>query len=621
MKDRASFYRGWVGFLIVLLVFTFLLVGFSREFLDVRIDLTEEQLHTVSPETRHILEKLEDTVTISYWVSEKLPPGFQNLRRDTVDYLEEFQRLGNGKVIVKVRDPESWIGEEVKRREEAKQAGEKEPEPPRDPFNPFGAADLTDKEKVEDEFSQQIGIPKLQGRNVQDDKLEIATFYSGMRLEHLTKEAEVMQVHQSLDGLEYELVSRIAKLTATNKPTVAFFLGKPSDVQAVPPDPRMRGMNMPEQKIHPYKPVLDHYKDYFDVVEVTLKEGSLIPAEARALIVAEPDALEERQIYEIDRYIAGGGSAIFLVAHQSGDLDNGSVIPLSISLEKLFESWGVTVRRELVGSRLCGQVVVEQPTPLGNMKMPRSFPLVPAAAGRGLNDSSPLTQGVAALTFPFASPLSHDPNKVKAQGLEITVLATTSEESWLSAFSPQLTRRMIDEPPKSQLGAYELAYLLQGNFKSLYKTGDLIPAWQKAAEPEDGDGAPEKPSDDVPPAEPTPVPELVSKPGRVVLLGSVDMGKVEYLNLNKPNVSFLQNAIESVASEYNLISIRGKTQENRALRKSDKWERNLVSYGNIIGLPLLIIAFGLARFFVRSTVSRSYEENFLRNQSSKGGAA
>ena len=60
--------------------------------------------------------------------------------------------------------------------------------------------------------------------------------------------------------------------------------------------------------------------------------------------------------------------------------------------------------------------------------------------------------------------------------------------------------------------------------------------------------------------------------------------------------------------------IRAKVQRDRSFGKSEETERNLVKWGNAIGVPLVVVLFGILRWLVRRTVSRGYESRYLAEQ-------
>jgi len=619
--QKQQFLARWGLFLalwIVLLGVAVLLAERSR----IRFDLTDGEIYTISPYSERILSGLADQVTITYYVSSKIPNAFSTLRRDTIGMLEEYGDLSGGRVEVRIVDPNRLVEEhiEAKREEERERKAEAAA---KEGTEPAAAAEedsglLAEEEELRwaEEKKQELaqkGIPELQGRSYGVEAYSVERFYSSIEIRYLDRPAEVITQHTAIESLEYELASRIVKLTSSSKPKVAFFLGKPDERIDAPPDPRLP-FDMPPRRTHPYAPFLEQVLGpTFEVVEVELTESSPIPEDAKLLIVAIPNALSERQAYEIDRSIARGRPAIILASSTTGDLENpqNGLQPLATGLETLLGKWGIAFGRDLVSSRACASVAIVREGPLGlAMQTMVPFPLCPVAAPRGLNQESPLTQGLPGLVFPFASELRVDETALAASGLELTRLATSSE-SWLSMWRPDLDRGMLEPPVGGAKGEYLLAALLEGSFPTAFPAGTPLPPWAPVA--------PETPpaNGETPPAEPPPaaelVPELSASPGRVIVIASADLAKYSALQMyqrSTGNIPFLLGAVETMALGQDLVKIRAKTQADRPLRKTARGERNLAIYGNLAGVPLLILLLGLARFAARRSRARAYEARF-----------
>lgn len=619
--SRNTFLGRWLTFLGLLLVLLVVANALLDRF-DRRLDLTDAQLHTISPESGKILSSLTDKVTITYFVSERLPAGFQNLRRDTVDFLEEYARTSDGQVEVRITDPYRLVDEyvEEKKREKAAEGEDDESGESAATSSLLGSTPEDEREAIAwaDEKKrelQQRGIPELRGRSVEQDRFEIANFYSSIEIRYLDRPAEILPVHQRLDGLEYELANRIVKLTVREKPRVAFFHGRPEDFVEIPPDPN-NPMQRTPRRVHPYQPLLEQVlAEQFEIVEITLTEGSTVPDDVKLFIVAQPNNLSARQVYEIDRAIARGLPTIILASSTSGSLDDpeSGFDSLDPMLAPVFARWGVALGRDLVSSIDCANVDIIQQGPMGiQMRTPASFPLCPVASGRGIDQESPLTQGLSAVVVPFASVVRPNAERLAENGIEWTPLLSTSERSWLTAWEPMLTESMIRPPGvPSERGVRVLAAYLEGTFPSAFEEGSPLPAWSGATDDAGTDGE-ESDGSEAGDEESTGevVPALAGAPGQVVLIGSADIAKFRSLQQYQTSVPFLLNVVETFALGQDLVNIRAKVQVARPLRRSDAWERNLATYGNLAGIPLLVLIVGLARFTLRRAAARKYEARF-----------
>src|SRR5206468_11002331 len=89
-------------FLIQSITFLGILVGiliaayFLRNPLSAaKLDLTEDKIFTISPETKDILKGLTDDITVRYWCSDQIPSSFENLKRDTLDMFRELESISS----------------------------------------------------------------------------------------------------------------------------------------------------------------------------------------------------------------------------------------------------------------------------------------------------------------------------------------------------------------------------------------------------------------------------------------------------------------------------------------------------------------------------------------------
>src|SRR6056297_3519631 len=82
-----------------------LLINAQRYF--TRIDLTEEKIHTISDVSKNLFSEIEEQVTITYYVSDKLRNVTQ-IPQQIEDLLYEYATYGRGKIQVSVIDPDQY---------------------------------------------------------------------------------------------------------------------------------------------------------------------------------------------------------------------------------------------------------------------------------------------------------------------------------------------------------------------------------------------------------------------------------------------------------------------------------------------------------------------------------
>ena len=160
------------------IVFTIILVinliAFNRP---LRIDLTDNQIFTLSKSTQSVIDKINDNLVISIYFSDDLPSILSNNSRFIQDILEEYQAHSNGKIRFEFRDP--------------------------------------DNDEVAKKDAQALGIQPVQINVWENDRRETRLIYLALALSYQGR-TEAIPVVQNTTGLEYDLTKKIKKLIDTN---------------------------------------------------------------------------------------------------------------------------------------------------------------------------------------------------------------------------------------------------------------------------------------------------------------------------------------------------------------------------------------------------------------------
>ena len=94
---------------VIALVVILIAVNFLLGTLNARVDLTQGSVYTLSQGTKAIVSKLEAPVKIRLYYSQGssvVPVGLKTFAKRVEDLLSEFERAGNGKVIIEKLNPE-----------------------------------------------------------------------------------------------------------------------------------------------------------------------------------------------------------------------------------------------------------------------------------------------------------------------------------------------------------------------------------------------------------------------------------------------------------------------------------------------------------------------------------
>ena len=524
---------------LILVVFAILAaISFlsSRRF--VRADLTDDKRYTISSSTKNVLKRLDDVVTINAYFSRE-PAQIAQIRRDVRDVLDEYRAFSN-KLQIDVIDPSDDEGE---------------------------------KNKL-----QFMGIPELQVNVFEKDKMQVANVYMGLAVIYEDKK-EILPVVRNTFTLEYDLTSAILKVTRTEEKTVGFLSGHNElDID----DPQRFGEMRRE------------LGKQYNVKKVPIDGGKEIDGDVATLVVAGPkQSLTEREKYEIDQFIMGGGRAIFLV--DSIHIPEGSLQanPLTTGLNDLLEHYGVRLGNDLVQDISQGQLSYTQ----GYFRVTSDYPYFvrilkqfrfrSGEISKGLSDESIVTSQLESLTLNWASSLELLSNE--EDGIETIALAKTTGESWTVQSPYDIAPNAQLRPPSSARKSHTVAASLSGVFKSFYADKDIPPALDEAQTET--------------PASEDRTTKTESDPTQIVVVGNS-----AFLQFGGQNeLTFFFNTIDWLTLGDDLIHIRSHGVTDRPLKEVSEGEKLFLKFANIAGVPIVAIAFGLIRYLLRRRAKRLVE--------------
>ena len=87
--------------------------------------------------------------------------------------------------------------------------------------------------------------------------------------------------------------------------------------------------------------------------------------------------------------------------------------------------------------------------------------------------------------------------------------------------------------------------------------------------------------------------------GKIIVVGDSDFITDGFLRNNPDNLTLFQNLVDTLSFDEALISIRSKGVTSRPIKELTDGSRATIRYLNIFGLTLLVIAFGMLRYFMR----------------------
>ena len=422
------------------------------------------------------------------------------------------------------------------------------------------------------------GIPEVQINVVKKDKAEIANVYMGISIGYSGKE-EILPVVRSTANLEYELTSTILKVTTKEAKTVGFLTGHGEfDINA--------------QNYQQFRQLLDkNGQGQYNLTPVSLQDGNAVDSTVATLVIAGvQQPLTERDKYELDQFIMRGGRAIFLVdpiQMQPGTLQ---ATPLITGLNDLLEHYGVKLGNNLLLDRQFHDTARFQQ---GFMTVIQPYPYFVKIVKPNFSKEHSITNQLEVLTLPWTSSLEI----VSKEGITATSLAKTGE----SGQSVQGYYNLMPNAPipSAESQVYTVAVALEGKFKSFYADKEIPPVLTAADEANASDDQTLTTAQDAD-ARTT---KTESEQTQIVVVGTA-----QFLTQLRPDgVNFFLNTVDWLTLGDALIGIRSHTITDRPLREVSEIEKNFIKYLCIVGVPLIVIVFGLLRYFLKRRAKKLVE--------------
>ena len=499
---------GGVAALIVILIAG----NFIISTLNLRADLTEGSVYTLSPGTRAILSKLEAPVKIRFYYSQGsvVPVGLKTFAKRVEDLLGEFKRAGGGRVIVEKLNPE----------------------PDSD------AEDSAILDGVEGQLT-----------NTQEK------FYLGLAVNFLDQRAALPVLAPDREQLlEYDITRAISRVASASKPVVGVMSSLP--VMGQPLNPLKK-----QQPSEPWV-LISELQNIFTVKKVEL-DADRIPDDIKVLLVIHPRDISESTEYALDQFILRGGKMIAFVDSyayfdQRPDFNNpfgGSTAGQS-TFNYLLKHWGF----DIVMNKVVADLTYASGA--GARLLPGLLALPKAA----LNSDDVVTSQVGNLLIPFGSVFTGK----QAEGLSQTVLVQSSPNAMLvdliiATLSGEPSTRGFEPSGKP----YTLAMRLTGKFKTAFPEGKPKPYEPPSKDPKKaGTKADEKAEPQLKESAQENSVVLVSDVDLLHDGAAVEVQEIFGQRLVVPkngNLNFAQSLVEQVSGDYDLTKLRSRAAFSRPL--------------------------------------------------------
>lgn len=389
-----------------------------------------------------------------------------------------------------------------------------------------------------------IGIPQLTFEVYEKDKTQLVNGYMGIAISYGGKTEAIPAVKQSTGDLEYQLTTVIKKITAETIASIGFLTSHgTADLESA------------------IKLANTELAEIYTISNVELAEKDpKIPENINTLIiVGAKENFSEEQFKAINKFMLHGGS--LLVLFDGVNIGQGLTASENTSnLPELLKKYGVTVNKDLVADSRSGMASFSQ----GFFTFSSNYSFWPKVVGEGFAKDHSAVSSLENVIFPWVSSIDIDAGKID-EG-EFKALAFTTPKAWLIKNNFDVTPNNANTVKGTQ-DEYTLAVAVNGLLPNAY--------------PEDKEDASDKFN------------------GRLVVVGDSDFVNDNFVRNTPDNLVMFQNLVDSLSLDEDLINIRSKGVSSRPIKELTDGARVAIRYANIFGITILVIAFGLLRYYLR----------------------
>ncbi len=513
-----------------------------------RLDLTENNIYTLSEASREVVQNLDRPVQVKAFVSSDMPPPHHTLRRRLKDLLTEYRAESGGKLSFEVIAP----GDDKQTEKAAKGYG-----------------------------CEKVGIGQRG-----EDKVSLRAVYKCIAFvqgdnQEVIKDLKTGQ-GRSRSNFEYEFTKSLMNLTDREPRRVGFVagFGGPADQRGF-----MRQISPVFQRL---------YGDLIKPTKVDLSNTTEVPQDVSALVVLNPNKeFSDKAKFVLDQFLQQGGSVGWYQSATGVDQQMKRKMrrqmgrnkqlpdvrkPLNPGLHDFFAEYGLELRQDLVLDRenalAMGMTMTQRG--LARISNPAAFTI------SNLDTSLPFTRDFSTLALPAPSSIQIRAAARDNETLEVFEVMKTADTARRRPEAPtSLGYQTLRQPTENEKkGPFVVAAALQGSLPSYYDDHSL----------------PQGVSQDQ-------VEQDASSNGRLLVIGSGNFYRpVQSVGYSQRLASmggqFFVSSIEWLVQDSSLMQIRGKSRP-RLIGDVPTAIKRQIQFINIACVPALFALIGLFMMFRR----------------------
>jgi len=499
MSDMKNKFRN-LDMSLVYILGIVILVNIISAFYFFRFDLTEGGIYSLSDASKNIVAGLDDKVIIKCFFSNELPPEMKSIPGQIKDNLDEYKTYSKGNLEYEFID------------------------------------------QTNEEFSKQImdyQLPSAQVQMLEKDEFKVKRIFMGMVILYEDKKEIIPFIQQGdIPAIEYEITSRIKKLTTDKLPSIGILSGF--------------GCADPEEM----RTVVQILSSQYVLDQVTADSNSLSIDRINSLLIVSPkENFTQEALKAIDDFIISGGKVAFFIDKTTVNLQMQNASALDLNIDSLMMNYGIKVNNDLIGDKQAGMITVRQQKGFFSIANPVKFPFLPHITD--LDRTSPVTQKIESVDLYFSSSL--DTTFSEGKNIELDVIARTSKETFVQTGNYNIMADRDIEDYTYSLSSLPVMALMKGSFSSYFDQA------KKGIE------------------------------SRIVVSGDAEFFQENKFS-SQENISLFLNLTDWLTADEALISIRSKNITQRPLDKVEETDKTIIKLLNIALFPLLLAGLGILRW-------------------------
>ena len=513
---------------ISVFLFAILLVVLSF-FLFFRIDLTSDNRYSISPLTKELMQNTDELLSITLYLDGELNPGFQRLKKSTVELVDELDVFARKNVDFRIVNPSEANSNEEREKKYAELVS-------------LGMTPTAIYERDEEgKAIQKIVFPwvKISSKN--------KTTYVNL-LKNIRGFSGEENLNISIENLEFELTDGIRRILKKEVSKIAFIEGHGE---------------LNEAETFSISKALSRH---FQIDRGVIATDAAILNPYKAIIIARPTTpFSEKDKFILDQYIMQGGNVLWLIDGVRIARENLSTSGLSPAMEldlnlsdQLFK-YGVRINTNILQDVQCAQIPVNI-APKGEKPQfePSPWFFAPLLL---TSYQHPITKNITEVRSEFASSLEIvGENK----NIRTALLLATSDNT--HALATPATIDLGALPNSRDKNYFNQAYLpvavlLEGKFRSNYENR-LLPEGLTGISAVRSESLASK--------------QIVIADGDIIRnetngiatdSTTLPLGFDRFMNQQFGNREFIQNAVLYLADDPRWLELRSRSLKLRLLNK------------------------------------------------------